>query len=178
MPASDIDARIRSALASGDVAEAIALLPEDDSVRLAAKKAAQLATVAPSEVHELHAATYAALSGIELSPKQVQVVLSLHGATQRSALNRLRSSYRGRTAASLRRGAETLRENLSSVADALPGAKAARAATLAAEAESASAATVSEATEATEAKAVAAEPKSAPKPTGRRTRKAPATAAK
>lgn len=108
------------------IAEALHALPEDDSARAAMRKAANLPNVAPSDVHELHAATYSALTGIEVDPKLVQIVLSLHGAVQRSELNRSRETYRGRTAASLRKGAETLQESLASVAPDAPGAIAAR----------------------------------------------------
>ncbi|WNM65980.1 hypothetical protein SEA_BIRTHDAYBOY_42 [Gordonia phage BirthdayBoy] len=105
---------------------ALADLPEDDTARAAMRKASNLPGTAPSEVHELHAAAYSALTGIDVDPKVVQIVLSLHGAVQRSQLNRDRSQYRGRTVASLRKGAETLAENLSTVPAELPGAVAAR----------------------------------------------------
>ncbi|UJQ86733.1 hypothetical protein SEA_JALEBI_40 [Gordonia phage Jalebi] len=108
---------------------ALADLPEDDTARAAMRKAANLPGTAPSEVHELHAAAYSALTGIDVDPKVVQIVLSLHGAVQRSQLNRDRSQYRGRTVASLRKGAETLAENLAPVVavdPTAPGAIAAR----------------------------------------------------
>lgn len=171
MPAYDSSALV-AALATGDVPAILAALPEDDSLLAAVRKAANLAATPSNDLHDLHAAVYSHLSGVEISPKQVQVVLSLHGATQRSEANRHRSSYRGRTVASLRRGAETLRDSLSAVRDGLPGAVAARRLV---EAESATAATVSEPVT---VEAVAAEQVSAPAPKpvpkARRTRKAPA----
>ncbi|QXO13692.1 hypothetical protein SEA_DUMPTRUCK_37 [Gordonia phage DumpTruck] len=115
-----------TAYSADAIRSALSALPEDDTLVAAQRKAANLPTVAPSEVHELHAAAYSALTGVEVDPKIVQIVLSLHGAVQRSEVNRNRDHYRGRTVASLRKGAETLRENLETVPDAAPGARAAR----------------------------------------------------
>lgn len=157
MPAYDSSALV-AALASGDVPAILAALPEDDSLLSAVRKASNLLATPSNDLHDLHAAVYSHLSGVEISPKQVQVVLSLHGATQRSEANRHRSSYRGRTVASLRRGAETLRDSLSAVRDGLPGAVAARRLV---ESEIASAATASVAPV---AETVAAEQVSAPAP--------------
>ncbi|UVF61563.1 hypothetical protein SEA_GENAMY16_42 [Gordonia phage Genamy16] len=154
MPTYSADA-IRAALAD---------LPEDDTARAAMRKAANLPTAAPSEVHELHAAAYSALTGIDVDPKIVQIVLSLHGSVQRSALNRNRSQYRGRTVASLRKGAETLRENLAPLPAELPGARAARKSVATTEEPTTKAATTEPTTKAT-----------TPTTKARRTRKAPAT---
>ncbi|QFG10582.1 hypothetical protein HWC68_gp42 [Gordonia phage Gibbin] len=145
------------------IADAIAALADDDTLTAARTKAANLPNVAPSDVHELHAAVATVLTGIEVDPKVVQVILSLHGNVQRSALNRdksLRPTYRGRTVASLRKGAETLRENLETVPAELPGAMAARRKLM----------------EAAPVEAAPVEaPKAAPTTKARRTRKAPAT---
>ncbi|UJQ86109.1 hypothetical protein ZANY_40 [Gordonia phage Zany] len=145
------------------IADAIAALADDDTLTAARNKAANLPNVAPSEVHELHAAVATVLTGIDVDPKVVQVILSLHGNVQRSALNRdksLRPTYRGRTVASLRKGAETLRENLETVPAELPGAMAARRKLM-------------EAAPVVEAPVEA--PKATPTTKARRTRKAPAT---
>lgn len=173
MPATATSTALVAALQSGDIAAVLAALPEDDSLLAAVRKGANLAATPSNDLHDLHAAVYEHLSGIPITAKQVQVVLSLHGATQRSAANAARSSYRGRTVASLRRGAETLRENLSVLGDALPGAKARRNEIGSAAVDSAP--VVAETVAAEQVSAPAAKPT----PKARRTRKAPAaTAAK
>lgn len=62
---------------------------------------------APSELHELHAALVSELTGIEVSPKQVQAMLHMHGKIQASEANRKRAGYKPRTAQSIRKGGET-----------------------------------------------------------------------
>lgn len=97
---------------------------ESDSARAALAKAARLESVPSSDVHALHAAAYDALTGGAFSraavagdtEKVVQIVLSLHSSVQRSAINRERESYRGRSASSIAKGGRTTFEHF---ADAL-----------------------------------------------------------
>lgn len=67
---------------------------------------------APSDLHELHAALISELSGVEISAKQVQAVLAMHGKIQASEANRKRAGYKGRTAESIRKGGQTTVEHM------------------------------------------------------------------
>lgn len=62
---------------------------------------------APSELHELHAALVSELTGVEVTAKQVQVILGMHGKIQASENNRKRAGYKPRTVDSIRRGGAT-----------------------------------------------------------------------
>lgn len=112
-----------------------------------------------SSLHEALAAYILETSGIEISEKQVQAVLSIHGTFQKSEANKNRAEYKARTAASIRNGGQTTAERFAELARL--------------EAESLQTAAPEETTEvATETAEAAAEveaPKPAAKP--RRTRK-------
>lgn len=60
-----------------------------------------------SDLHELHAALVTELTGIEVTAKQVQAMLHMHGKIQASEANRKRAGYKPRTAESIRKGGET-----------------------------------------------------------------------
>lgn len=62
----------------------------------------------PSQKHEFYAALMTALSGIEITPKQYQVMICTHRYIQASDLNRVRKDYRPRTAESVIQAAATL----------------------------------------------------------------------
>ena len=66
-----------------------------------------LAAKDPSDVHRLHAELVSELSGVEVSPKQVQAILAMHGTIQRSEKNQERADYRGRTPQSIAKGGFT-----------------------------------------------------------------------
>lgn len=110
-----------------------------------------------SSLHEALAAYILETSGIEISEKQVQAVLSIHGTFQKSEANKNRAEYKARTAASIRNGGQTTAERFAELARL--------------EAESFQAAAPSEETTevATETAAEVEAPKPAAKP--RRTRK-------
>lgn len=69
-----------------------------------------LQTKAPSSVHELHAKAVTELSGVEISPKQVQALLAMHRWIQKSEANRNRPDFHGRTWDSVLKGSATLAE--------------------------------------------------------------------
>lgn len=110
-----------------------------------------------SSLHEALAAYILETSGIEISEKQVQAVLSIHGTFQKSEANKNRAEYKARTAASIRNGGQTTAERFAELARL--------------EAESLQTAAPSEETteETTETAAEVEAPKPAAKP--RRTRK-------
>lgn len=64
----------------------------------------------PNETNVLYAKMVTELSGVEISPKQVQALLSMHRWMQASDLNRARENFRGRTWEEVRRGNATLLE--------------------------------------------------------------------
>jgi len=112
------------------IADAISNAPEDDSARAAAGKAAKLASVPASDVHELHAAAYSVLDSAFLARfagkndderlanavKAVQTVLSLHGPVQRSDANKNRANYRARSASSIAKGGRSTFEHYEAAA--------------------------------------------------------------
>lgn len=69
------------------------------------------ATKAPSELHQLHAELVTKLTGVEVTPKQVQAILGMHGKIQASQANKKRAEYKARTTESIKRGGETTAEN-------------------------------------------------------------------
>lgn len=65
----------------------------------------------PSSKQEFYAALITALTGVEVTPKQYQAMISTHRYIQASDLNRARADYRPRTAASVIKAASTLLEH-------------------------------------------------------------------
>lgn len=65
-----------------------------------------------AENHVLEALLISNLSGVQISPKQVQALLAMHRDIQLSEANRQRAGFRGRTVASVEKGAHTLAERL------------------------------------------------------------------
>ena len=65
---------------------------------------------ATSSNHEMEAAAISQLSGVEISAKQVQALLSMHRFFQASEANRARPEFHGRTWESVVRGSATLAE--------------------------------------------------------------------
>lgn len=74
-----------------------------------------LADKDPSEVNTLMAKMATRLSGVEISPKQVQVLLAMHRWMQASDLNREREGFRGRTWEEVRKGNVTLLERAENI---------------------------------------------------------------
>lgn len=64
------------------------------ALEIVGPNAPQLATKPVSELHELHAAIATAATGVQIDPKAVQIILSLHGKIQRSDANKNRETYR------------------------------------------------------------------------------------
>lgn len=64
----------------------------------------------PNETNTLYAMMVHRLTGVEISPKQVQVLLAMHRWMQASDLNRERETFRGRTWEEVRKGNATLLE--------------------------------------------------------------------
>lgn len=68
-----------------------------------------------SDLHETLSTYIQEVSGIELSPKQVQAVLSIHGTYQKSEANKNRAGYKARTAESIRNGGATTAERFQQI---------------------------------------------------------------
>ena len=83
---------------------------------------------APSDLHELHAALVTQLTGVEVTPKQVQVILGMHGKIQASENNRKRAGYKPRTVDSIRRGGNTTADRAAQLLAEVEAAEAAQAA--------------------------------------------------
>lgn len=69
----------------------------------------------PTPKQDFYATVITALTGVEVTPKQYQAMISTHRFIQASDLNRARADYRPRTAASVIKASETLLENASSL---------------------------------------------------------------
>lgn len=63
-----------------------------------------------SSNHELEAQVITQLSGVEISPQQVQALLAMHRFIQKSQANQDRPDFRGRTWESVLKGNQTLAE--------------------------------------------------------------------
>lgn len=69
-----------------------------------------LQSKAPSELHNGLAQFITDQAGIDIDPKQVQALLAMHGAWQKSGLNKSRPDYRPRTQESIAKGGATMAE--------------------------------------------------------------------
>lgn len=65
---------------------------------------------APSDLHNGLAQFITDQAGIDIDPKQVQALLAMHGAWQKSGLNKSRPNYRPRTVESIAKGGATMAE--------------------------------------------------------------------
>jgi hypothetical protein len=90
-------------------AEATSIIAEGN------EKFAYLEDKDPTAKQEFYAEVISALTGVKVSPKQYQAMISTHRYIQASDLNRARADYRPRTAESVIKASETLLENASSL---------------------------------------------------------------
>lgn len=98
--ASAVNAEITDALLDGLVEEG-------------QEKFEYLAEKDPSPKHEFYSAMITALTGVEVTPKQYQAMITTHRYIQASDLNRAREDYRPRTVESVVKASETLLERAS-----------------------------------------------------------------
>ncbi len=82
----------------------------EDIISEGSEKFGYVAEKDPSPKMEFYAATITALTGIQVTPKQYQAMISTHRYIQASDLNRARPDYRPRTADSVLKAASTLLE--------------------------------------------------------------------
>lgn len=85
----------------------------DGLVEEGQEKFEYLAEKDPSPKHEFYSAMITALTGVEVTPKQYQAMITTHRYIQASDLNRAREDYRPRTVESVVKASETLLERAS-----------------------------------------------------------------